>query len=92
MSVTDGFFLEYGSREYSYEFQLGIRIGVFCIGCCWALMLLAFVGGTMNLFFMAIAMLLMTFEKLPDIGRLVTKPIALCLIMLSSIYFLGAID
>ena len=41
-------------------------------------MLLAFVGGTMNLFFMAVAMLLMTFEKLPDIG-IVTKPIGIIL-------------
>ena len=55
-------------------------------------MLLAFVGGTMNLFFMAIAMLLMTFEKLPDIGRFVSKPIAICLIILSSIFFFGAIE
>ncbi len=85
------FFLEYGSQKSSYEFQLGVRIGIYCIGCCWALMLLAFVGGTMNLFFMAIAMLLMTLEKLPDIGRVVTKPIAICLIIFSSIYFFGAI-
>ncbi len=86
------FFLEFGSSKSSYEFQLGVRIGVYCLGCCWALMLLAFVGGTMNLFFMAIAMLLMTFEKLPDIGKIVTKPIALSLMLLSSMYFFGAIE
>ncbi len=83
------FFLEYGSENKNYEFALGLRIGIFCLGCCWALMLLAFVGGTMNLFFMAVAMLLMTFEKLPDIGRFVTIPIAFALMALSVIYFLA---
>src|SRR5258708_9588302 len=29
--------------------RLGIAHGVFCVGCCWALMLLLFVGGVMNL-------------------------------------------
>jgi predicted metal-binding membrane protein len=30
-------------------FRLGIEHGVFCLGCCWALMLLLFAGGVMNL-------------------------------------------
>jgi predicted metal-binding membrane protein len=30
-------------------FRLGIRHGVYCLGCCWALMLLLFAGGVMNL-------------------------------------------
>lgn len=83
------FFLEYGSKEKEYEFSLGFRIGLFCLGCCWALMLLAFIGGTMNLFFMAVAMLLMTLEKLPDIGRFLTKPIAFFLMACSIIYFVS---
>lgn len=56
-------------------FRNGLRLGLDCIGCCWALMLLAFVGGTMNLAFMGVAMLLMTLEKLPEIGRYLTKPL-----------------
>lgn len=32
--------------------MLGLRLGAVCLGCCWALMLLAFVAGTMNLAFM----------------------------------------
>ena len=51
-------------------------------------MLLAFIGVTMNLFFMAVAMLLMTFEKLPDIGRIGTKPIGILLFGTSLVYFL----
>ncbi|MEO0945840.1 MAG: DUF2182 domain-containing protein [Pseudomonadota bacterium] len=56
-------------------FRNGLRLGADCLGCCWALMLLAFVGGTMNLTFMGLAMVLMTLEKLPDIGRYLTKPV-----------------
>ncbi|WP_323764833.1 DUF2182 domain-containing protein [Marinovum sp.] len=58
----------------------GLRMGLDCVGCCWALMLLAFVGGTMNLLFMGLAMVLMTLEKLPDIARYLTKPLGLALI------------
>lgn len=56
-------------------FRNGLRLGLDCLGCCWALMLLAFVGGTMNLAFMGLAMLLMTLEKLPDLGAHITKPL-----------------
>lgn len=30
-------------------FEMGVRHGVYCVGCCWGLMLLLFVGGVMNL-------------------------------------------
>ncbi|MDU8944699.1 DUF2182 domain-containing protein [Ovoidimarina sediminis] len=61
-------------------FRNGIRLGTDCLGCCWALMLLGFVGGTMNLVFMGLAMVLMMLEKLPEIGRHLTKPTGLALI------------
>lgn len=58
----------------------GVRLGLDCLGCCWALMTLGFVGGTMNLMFMGLAMVLMTLEKLPDLGRFVTKPLGVALV------------
>ncbi|MEC8197413.1 MAG: DUF2182 domain-containing protein, partial [Pseudomonadota bacterium] len=58
----------------------GLRLGLTCLGCCWALMLLAFVGGVMNIVFMGLATLIMIFEKLPDVGRWVTKPLGLVLL------------
>ncbi len=61
-------------------FRNGLRLGLDCVGCCWALMALAFVGGTMNLGFMGLAMLLMTLEKLPEIGRHLTRPLGAILI------------
>jgi predicted metal-binding membrane protein len=43
---------------------LGVQHGVICIGCCWALMLLMFASGAMNLVWMALLGLVMLAEKL----------------------------
>lgn len=53
----------------------GLRLGLICLGCCWALMALAFVGGVMNLAFMGLATILMILEKMPELGRYLTKPL-----------------
>jgi len=53
----------------------GLRLGLICLGCCWALMALAFVGGVMNLAFMGLATILMILEKMPNLGRYLTKPL-----------------
>jgi len=55
-------------------YRMGVDIGVVCVGCCWAIMLLAFVGGVMSLLWMGLAALFMVAEKLPDIGRYVRRP------------------
>lgn len=47
---------------------LGLRHGVYCVGCCWALMLLLFVGGVMNLLWIAALALLVGVEKLAPAG------------------------
>ncbi|MBY6200154.1 DUF2182 domain-containing protein [Maritalea mobilis] len=61
-------------------FRQGLRLGADCLGCCAALMALAFVGGVMSLGFMALGMALMALEKLPSIGRYVTAPLGVGLI------------
>jgi len=43
---------------------MGLHHGAFCIGCCWMLMLLMFVGGVMNLLWMAAVTLYFLAEKL----------------------------
>lgn len=60
---------------------MGLRHGIDCLGCCWPLMLLAFVGGTMNLAWMGLAMVLMLVEKLAGAGRYVTAPLGILLIL-----------
>lgn len=61
--------------------NMGLRLGLICLGCCWALMVLAFVGGTMNLLWMGLATVVMVVEKLPDLGRYVTRPLGGALIL-----------
>lgn len=59
--------------------QLGLGHGVFCIGCCWALMLVMFAAGVAHLFWMGVLAMVMLAEKtLPRGGRLV-RPVAVCL-------------
>ena len=58
----------------------GVRLGLVCLGCCWALMLLGFVGGVMNIAFMGLATIIMVLEKLPDLGRWITRPLGAVLI------------
>jgi predicted metal-binding membrane protein len=49
--------------------RLGLVHGLYCIGCCWALMALLFVGGVMNLFWIATLMILVLLEKIVPYGR-----------------------
>src|SRR6266702_3863373 len=52
-------------------FVSGARHGVFCLGCCWMLMALLFVGGIMNLAWIAgIALLVLIEKTLPWGGRM----------------------
>lgn len=55
-------------RGPSGAFRMGVEHGVYCVGCCWALMLLLFVGGVMNLAVIVILTLLVGFEKLAPVG------------------------
>lgn len=43
---------------------MGMRHGLFCVGCCWVMMLLMFVGGVMNLTWMAAITIYMLLEKI----------------------------
>ncbi len=52
---------------------LGLRHGLYCIGCCWALMALLFVGGVMNLFWIAALALLVLLEKVIPSGRIIAR-------------------
>ena len=53
--------------------RMGIAHGLYCLGCCWILMLLLFVGGVMNLVWVAALAIVVLVEKLTTgswIGRL----------------------
>jgi predicted metal-binding membrane protein len=53
--------------------RLGALHGAYCVGCCWALMLLLFVGGVMNLLWIAALMVLVLLEKIAPWGVTVSR-------------------
>jgi len=53
--------------------ELGLRHGLFCLGCCWALMLLMFAVGVANLVWMAVLTALMVYEKTGRLGQWVAR-------------------
>jgi predicted metal-binding membrane protein len=61
--------------------HMGARLGAVCVGCCWALMALSIVAGTMNLAWMGAAMVVMALEKVEEVGRFLTGPLATVLLL-----------
>ncbi|PDT48437.1 DUF2182 domain-containing protein [Sinorhizobium fredii] len=53
--------------------RLGFRHGFYCVGCCWALMALLFVGGIMNVLWIAAIASFVLVEKLLPAGRLPSR-------------------
>ncbi|MGB7868021.1 MAG: DUF2182 domain-containing protein [Mycobacterium sp.] len=49
-------------------FRLGLRFGAYCVGCCWILMALLFVGGVMNLLWIAAIAIFVLLEKTIPFG------------------------
>ena len=47
---------------------MGLEHGVFCVGCCWVLMALLFVGGIMNVLWIGILAIFVLAEKLGPQG------------------------
>lgn len=52
---------------------LGMMHGAYCVGCCWLLMTLLFVGGVMNLVWIAALSLFVLVEKLSPVGPAVGR-------------------
>lgn len=60
--------------------RMGVRHGLYCLGCCWALMALLFVGGAMNLMWIAALTLLVAMEKLAPKGEILAKALGALMI------------
>lgn len=59
---------------------LGLRHGAYCVGCCWMLMALLFVGGVMNVLWIAAISAFVLVEKTLPPGRLFSRTAGLALI------------
>jgi predicted metal-binding membrane protein len=53
--------------------SLGARHGIYCVGCCWVLMALLFVGGVMNVLWITAIMIFVLIEKVVSVGRLISR-------------------
>lgn len=60
--------------------RLGIKQGVYCLGCCWAMMLVMFAVGVMNVIWMVGIGMVMTIEKMLT-GRRFTHAVGVALIV-----------
>ena len=82
-----GFLMTEWREGLSGAFIMGIRHGAFCAGCCWALMLLMFVGGVMSLAWMGGLALYFLAEKLVPRPRLFTHTTGTLLIAAGVVVF-----
>jgi predicted metal-binding membrane protein len=69
-----------GRHDRRNAFWLGVNHGIFCVGCCWALMLLMFGVGVGNLGWMLALGAVMAIEKNLPWGRKLSAPVGLVLL------------
>ncbi len=72
---------------------MGVQHGLYCLGCCWALMLLLFVGGVMNLLWVAAITAVVFVEKLLSRGEWLRRAIGVAALAAAAVplirYFAG---
>lgn len=73
----------HGGRENAEAFMLGVSHGAYCVGCCWALMLLMIPIGAGNLGWMLTLAVAMAVEKNLGVGRVIAKTLGAALVMLA---------
>jgi predicted metal-binding membrane protein len=74
-----------GRQEQMHAFSLGVHHGLFCLGCCWSLMLLMFAVGSGNIAWMLMLGVIMGVEKNMPWGRQISKPLGIVLLGFSVI-------
>ncbi|MGM0983438.1 MAG: DUF2182 domain-containing protein [Pseudomonadota bacterium] len=58
----------------------GLLLGLYCAGCCWALMALMFIGGVMSLAWMALITLVILLEKVVSPWKHLAEGLGLALV------------
>jgi len=80
-----GFIVQHwrGRGPWRSAFQLGLHHGLFCVGCCWALMLLMFAVGTASVGWMLLLGAVMAIEKNAPWGARLSRPLGAALVGLA---------
>jgi predicted metal-binding membrane protein len=81
------FLLRHYRRGVGEAYRLGRRHGLFCLGCCWALMLVMFAAGVASLWWMATLATVMFYEKVGRAGDRAVPMVGLLLLALAALVF-----
>jgi predicted metal-binding membrane protein len=76
-----------GGRGETESFRLGVHHGLYCLGCCWSLMLLMFAVGVGNLAWMLALGAVMAVEKNVSWGRRFAAPVGALLLAWGVVLF-----
>jgi predicted metal-binding membrane protein len=68
-------------------FRMGVRLGVYCLGCCWILMGLLFIGGVMNLVWIAVIAVFVLLEKTIPFGVTGGRAAGAAMILIGALSF-----
>ena len=71
-------------------FGLGVKQGLYCLGCCWAMMLVMFAVGVMNAIWMAALGIVMGVEKI-GAGKRFTHIVGIALIAIGVVFVLSSV-
>ncbi len=80
------FFVRYYRRGTGAAWRLGLRHGAFCLGCCWALMLVMFGVGVGAMTVMGLLAGVMLLEKVVPGGQRLGPAIGVALLLLSALW------
>jgi len=72
-------------------FRMGVTHGLYCLGCCWSLMTVLFVVGSMNLLWMGILSAVIFVEKIVPQGVVIGKAAGVALILLGIALSIGVV-
>ena len=84
-----GFFMSRWEGGAKGSFKMGLSHGLFCLGCCWALMILLFVGGVMNLSWVLLLTVGVLAEKTIPVGKILSNAIGILLIAFGTYSMFG---
>jgi predicted metal-binding membrane protein len=83
-----GFLMTHWRDGANGAFRMGARHGLFCLGCCWALMIVLFAVGVMNLVWVAALTVLVLIEKLTPAGLVLSRISGVAMIVIGAFLLL----
>jgi predicted metal-binding membrane protein len=76
---------------FTGAFRMGLALGAYCLGCCWILMGLLFVGGVMNLVWIAAIATFILLEKTVRFGETGGRVVGAAMILVGLVSITGLI-